>query len=175
MSAPTGHRSKGVTGQTVCAHAGFGPIRVAQSTGSMVAHVTADDITVWLTGTSAPCTSVFKPVWFDGGLPDGPRPGRRFDASTTWWRHELLHRETLRNYPERIAAFAQDRDDLEREFLAARGHGRGQGRLHRRVLRAGRGRRGEVAGRGPGHSASPAVPALYRRAWRTWNDQAGMP
>ena len=35
-----------MTGQTVCAHAGFGPIRVAQSTGSMVSHVTADDITV---------------------------------------------------------------------------------------------------------------------------------
>ncbi len=84
----TSRPAKGVTGMTVCAHAGFGPIRSSQSAGSMVAHVTPDDITVWLTGTSAPCTSVFKPVWFDGGLPEQPRPGKRFDAGTMWWSHE---------------------------------------------------------------------------------------
>ena len=165
---------KGVTGQTVCAHAGFGPIRVAQSTGSMVAHVTADDVTVWLTGTSAPSTSVFKPVWFDGGLPGGPRPGKRFDASTLWWHHELLHRATLRNYPERIAAFAQDRDDLERGFLAGAAAAGDRTAFtaecfaqaadaEEKWLAAVHGTR--VAG----------SPALYQRAWRTWADLAGMP
>ena len=70
-----------------------------------------------ITGTSAPCTSVFKPVWFGGGLPAGPAPGKRYDPSTLWWRHELLHRATLQNYPERIATFAKLRDDLEAQFL----------------------------------------------------------
>jgi dipeptidase len=166
--------NKGVTGQTVCAHAGFGPIRVAQSTGSMVAHVTSDDITVWLTGTSAPCTSVFKPVWFNGGLPGGTRPGKHFDPSTTWWRHELLHRETLRNYPERIAAFAQDRDDLEREFLAraAKAGDRAAFTAECFAQAADAEEKWLVEVRGTRVASSPA---LYGRAWRTWNDQAGMP
>lgn len=165
---------KGVTGQTVCAHAGFGPIRVAQSTGSMVAHVTADDVTVWLTGTSAPCTSVFKPVWFDGGLPDEPRPGRRFDASTLWWRHELLHRETLRNYPQRIAAFAQDLDDLERGFLAGAATAGDKAAFTAECFAqaADAEEKWLVAVRGTPVASSPA---LYQRAWRKWADLAGMP
>lgn len=165
----------GVTGQTVCAHAGFGPIRVAQSTGSMVAHVTADDVTVWLTGTSAPCTSVFKPVWFDGGLPDEPRPGERFDASTLWWRHELLHRETLRNYPERMAAFTQDRNDLEGEFLA--GAATAGDRAAFTADCFAQASDAEKTGLDAVHGipVASSSPALYRRAWRKWNDLAGMP
>ena len=34
-----------------------------------------------------------------------------------WWRHELLHRATLRNYPDRMAAYGKLRDDLEADFL----------------------------------------------------------
>ena len=147
---------------------------MAQSTGSMVAHVTADDITVWLTGTSAPCTSVFKPVWFGGGLPDEPRPGKRFDASTTWWRHELLHRETLRNYPERMAAFSQDRDDLQREFLSGAGTAEDKAAFTAECFAqvADAEEKWLVAVRGAPVASSPA---LYRRAWHQWNDQAGMP
>ena len=165
---------KGVTGQTVCAHAGFGPIRVAQSTGSMVAHVTAEDIAVWFTGTSAPCTSVFKPVWFDGGLPDEPHPGRHFDASTTWWRHELLHRETLRNYPERIAAFAQDRDELQREFLtgALTTVDRAAFTAECFARAADAEEKWLVAVRGTPVASSRT---LYQRAWHKWDDLAGVP
>jgi dipeptidase len=163
--------AKGVSGQTVCAHAGFGPIRVAQSTGSMVSHVSADDITVWLTGTSAPCTSVFKPVWFDGGLPDQKQPGKRFDPQTMWWRHELLHRATLRNYPEREAAYAKLRDDLEAEFLDAVPDDRraftkrcfeSADTAERQWLDAVR------------DLPAARIPALYRRAWQKWDRQAGL-
>ena len=165
---------RGVTGQTMCAHAGFGPIRVAQSTGSMVAHVTADDVTVWVTGTSAPCTSVFKPVWFDGGLPDEPRPGQQFDAATTWWRHELLHRETLRSYPARIAAFAAELDDLQRQLVvgatAAGDRAAFTAECFARVAEA----EDKWLAAVRGVPVAPAS-ALYRRAWRTWHDQAGRP
>ncbi|MFN2321032.1 MAG: C69 family dipeptidase [Dermatophilaceae bacterium] len=166
---------KGVTGQTVCAHAGFGPIRVAQSTGSMVAHVTTDDVTVWLTGTSAPCTSAFKPVWFDGGMPDDPRPGERFDAATLWWRHELLHRETLRNYHERIAAFAQDLDDLEREFLAGAATAGNRAAFTAECFAQALDAEEKWLDAVHGTAVASSSPALYRRAWRKWNDLAGMP
>ena len=162
-----------LTGQTVCAHAGFGPIRVAQSTGSMVSHVTGDDITVWLTGTSAPCTSVFKPVWFEGGLPTSKPPGRQFDANTLWWRHEVLHRATLRNYPDRHAAFAKLRDDLEAEFLAAAGTTGDRAQFtadcFAQAARAEDGWLDTVR-------AIPAakLPTLYDRAWRKWDRLAGL-
>jgi dipeptidase len=164
----------GLSGQTVCAHAGYGPIRVAQSTGSMVSHVSADDITVWLTGTSGPCTSVFKPVWFDGGLPEQPRPGKRFDPSTMWWRHELLHRATLRNYPERMAAYAKLRDDLEAQFLGGATVTGDRGPYTRICF--------EQADAAERHWLTsvrdiPATsqPKLYERAWRNWDKLAGMP
>ena len=166
--------AKGVTGQTVCAHAGPGPIRVAQSTGSMVSHVTADDITVWLTGTSAPCTSVFKPVWFDGGLPAGPVPGKRFDPTTRWWRHELLHRATLQNYPERVATYAKLRDDLEAQFRAQAQAAPDRAGFTAECFAAADAAEEQwlqaVSAVPPGK-----VPALYRRAWRSWDHLAGMP
>ncbi len=164
--------ARGVTGQTVCAHAGFGPIRVAQSTGSMVSHVTADDITVWLTGTSAPCTSVFKPVWFEGGLPEQPRPGKRFDQQSMWWRHELLHRASLRNYPGRMASYGKLRDDLEAEFLAG-AETRDRAAFTRQCFEAADAAEREWLDAARDVPAA-ATPRLYRRAWQKWDRLAGM-
>jgi secernin len=118
--APGWTPSRGLLGQDVCAHAGYGPVRISQSVGSMVAQVSPDAVpTVWVTATSAPCTSAFTPVWIDGGLPDlGPAPTGTYDASTVWWRHEDLHRETLVDYPRRLAAYRSRRDALEADALA---------------------------------------------------------
>lgn len=104
---------------SVCAHAGFGPARASQSTASLVAHLDADAPLIFATGTSAPCTSVFKPIWMDAGLPElGALPTARYDSSSLYWNHERLHRATLLNYPERIRAYADERDELERKFIA---------------------------------------------------------
>ena len=55
---------------TVCAHASWWPTRRAgQTTASLVSHLGRSGATHFVTGTSAPCTSVFKPVWLDAGLP----------------------------------------------------------------------------------------------------------
>lgn len=109
---------KGITGAEVCAHASFGPIRSSQSVGSMVSHLTEDGDTHWLTGTSAPCLSTFKPVWMDSKLPDlGPHPTATYDEQTLWWRHENLHREVLKDYAVRRPIFQEERDRLEEGFL----------------------------------------------------------
>ena len=114
--------SKGFLGAEVCMHAGFGPVRASQSVGSMVSHLRKGAITHWLTGTAAPCTSVFKPVWFEGGLPDlGPAPTDNFDERSLFWRHELLHRKILRAYPQRMARFSFRRDVLEEQFYQQAG------------------------------------------------------
>lgn len=110
---------RGITGAEVCMHASFGPIRGSQATGAMVSHLAPGGHTHWLTGTSATCTSVFKPVWLDSGLPDlGPALTGTYDEATLWWRHENLHREVLRDYATRIKVIAAERDALEDQFFA---------------------------------------------------------
>lgn len=109
---------QGIIGAEVCMHASFGPVRGSQATGSMISHLMPGQHTHWLTGTSAPCTSVFKPMWIDSGLPDlGTAPTGTYDEATLWWRHENLHREVLRDYANRIRMIEAERNSLETDFL----------------------------------------------------------
>jgi secernin len=99
-------------------HAGFGPIRISQTTGSMVSYLDAKAPLHFVTATAAPCTSIFKPIWIDASLPDiGPAPVSTFDSATLFWRHELLHRSTLRDHDHIVSTFADERDALEHEFV----------------------------------------------------------
>ena len=117
-AGPDWSPGRGLTGADVCMHAGFGPVRVSQSVGSMVSHLTPEIQTHWLTGTSAPCTGIFKPVWLDAGLPDlGPSPTGSYDQATLWWRHEALHRAVLRDYATRMPLYREERDELEARFI----------------------------------------------------------
>jgi dipeptidase len=109
---------KGLMGADVCMHAGFGPIRASQSAGSMVSVIRKDEMTHWLTGTAAPCTSIFKPVWIDSGIPESVKtPGKTYDVSVMFWRHEALHREIIKDYASRIKVLEGERAELEAEFL----------------------------------------------------------
>ncbi|MCP4751990.1 MAG: peptidase U34 [Proteobacteria bacterium] len=102
----------------VCMHAGNALSRNSGTTGSLVAHLQEDADTFWVTGTSAPCTSIFKPVWFEEDvLPDmGPVPDGSYNPDSLWWRHEYLHRRVLADY-SRIELYRKDRDLLEKSFL----------------------------------------------------------
>ena len=103
-------------GNRICAHAANKLARNAsQTTGSLVAHLAPGAQTYWATGTAAPCTSVFKPIWFEKEvLPGlGIEPGNRFDPDSLWWRHEQLHRRMLLNYPDWIKHYSAERDGLE--------------------------------------------------------------
>jgi len=109
---------KKLSGATVCMHASFGPIRGSQTTGSFIAHLTPEGNTYWVTGTAAPCTSTFKPLWFEGGLPDlGKKPDGIYDDAAFWWRHEDLHRELLKDYEHRLGKIKQERDQSEAKLL----------------------------------------------------------
>jgi secernin len=124
--------ARGLVGATVCDHAGFGPIRISQTTGSMVSHLAGDTQTHFVTGTAAPCTALFKPVWLGAELPPtGPAPTGAYDEASLFWRHEALHRATLRNYAASLPLYAGERDALERQFVAG-------GMAHRDQTPAGR-------------------------------------
>jgi secernin len=109
---------EGLLGATVCMHASFGPVRTIQTTGSMVSHLHPAHPTHFITGTAAPCTSLFKPVWLDVPLPDmGPTPTGTYDAASLYWRHEALHRATLRDYAAILGLYEPARDALEASFV----------------------------------------------------------
>ncbi len=104
----------------LCAHAGWGPARKdTQTTGSIIVHLKKDEHTIWITGTSAPCTSLFKPVWLKTGMPDiGPVPASIYDPHSLWWNHERLHRLTIENYTENITHYFDDRNRIQEEFIS---------------------------------------------------------
>jgi len=104
----------------VCMHAANGLSRNSQSTASLVSHLTGSINTHWVTGTSAPCTSVFKPVFFEAeeALGGTGTSGETYSDDSAWWRHERLHRGVIRDYPTMIETYREDRDQLEESFMA---------------------------------------------------------
>lgn len=111
---------KALTGADVCMHFAFGPIRISQTTGSMVSSITPDRQIHWVTGTAAPCLGLFKPIWMDAGLPDhGQQPTGIYQPDSMWWEHEELHRAVLQDYSTRRAAYIEQRDHLQNEMRQA--------------------------------------------------------
>jgi dipeptidase len=109
---------RGYTGADICMHAGVGPIRINETTGSMVSELSRDDQLHWFTGTAAPCTGIFKPVWFKAGLPEmGSTPSGKYDPDSLWWMHEKLHRSVILDYSHRLDLYQEERDQLEEEFF----------------------------------------------------------
>jgi hypothetical protein len=83
-----------------------------------VSHLAPGLQTHFLTGTAAPCTSIFKPVWLGAELPEsGPAPTGTYDEAALFWRHEALHRAVLRNYAGNMPLYAADRDAMEGRFV----------------------------------------------------------
>jgi secernin len=101
-----------------CAHSSWWPTRAAgQTTSSMVSRLQESQPTHWLTGTSSPCLSVFKPVVMGSDLLfSGASPGEGYDGESLFWRHERLHRLVLKNYEPLKQLFNDARLALEAGF-----------------------------------------------------------
>ncbi len=102
---------------SICIHAK--PIFVpTQTTGSYVGHLTPELQTHWFTGTAAPCTSLFKPVFVESGLPDlWPPPKGTYDDTSPWWLHERIHRKILEDYQSKISVLQDDQQSSESKYL----------------------------------------------------------
>jgi len=105
--------------RTLCLHACTEDFP-SQTTGSMISELRTADSVHWVTGTAAPCLSIFKPLLMDVPLPSlGPPPTDRYDVRSLWWRHERLHRMALTgNFGELLDDIALERDVLESSFRA---------------------------------------------------------
>ena len=105
-------------GRTICMHAAEGARR-SQTTGSMVSELRGGRFVHWVTGTAAPCLSVFKPLLLETGLPpQGPRPTDHDDGASLWWRHERVHRAALAEFADWSHEIGPERDALEARFIA---------------------------------------------------------
>ncbi|MGH9854640.1 MAG: C69 family dipeptidase [Blastocatellia bacterium] len=104
-----------------CAHASWQRWRQSgQTAGSMVSCLRPDGSIHFLTGTSSPCLSLFKPVALGGELiSTGPRPGEGYDGESLFWRHERLHRLVLSDYAARRALFEVARVEAQAKVFAA--------------------------------------------------------
>lgn len=101
----------------VCMHYG-GTLRPSQAASSQVSVLEPDEQVHWLTGTSNPCLSLFKPVTFEGGLPDlGPEPTDRYDPETRWWRAEALTRAIETNFERTAPAVRRDLGAAQQEVI----------------------------------------------------------
>ena len=93
----------------VCLHA-TGLLTPSQTTGSMVVEIRKNSpVTVWLTGSSAPCISIFKPFYFDSDVLDEANfisATSKFDNSY-WWRWEEFHRKMLSHYKKWMPLFKE--------------------------------------------------------------------
>jgi secernin len=127
---------KGLRSESPCAHASWLPTRTAaQTTASIIARLDSSGPTVWATGTSSPCLSVFKPAPFDSTLLS-PRPiaDARFDEQELWWAHEQLHRACLANYRARRVTFAEDLERFQDDCLSASADAARAWREHRALV-----------------------------------------
>jgi len=97
-----------------CVHAG-GVVVHVQTTASWVAELSPGGCRHWVTATSAPCTSLFKPVYVDRPL-DLDTPGENPDQSL-WWRHERLHRIVMKDPETFFPLFEEERNAIERNWV----------------------------------------------------------
>ena len=101
-----------------CMHAG-GLAANSQTTASWAAELRPDGAAHWVTGTAAPCTSLFKPVRVTSPLDLAPEPSDRYDPAALWWRHEVLHRMAMRDPMGAYPLFRPERDAVQARWLAA--------------------------------------------------------
>ena len=104
----------------VCAHAGARPARQAsQSTAYLVVEIAPDGPHCCATAGSGPCTALFKPITMQADvLPQTPADfDGTYHEDVFWWRHELLHRTALMDFPTRQPTILEHWQDLEHDWI----------------------------------------------------------
>ena len=110
----------------ICMHAG-GFIRRSQTCGSMISKLSAISISSelsksenlhFITGTSAPCLSIFKPVSFDFDLNFGVLNHDETEVENSLWKkHEDVHRRLL-FLPEERKSFTEQLHQVEAKMVS---------------------------------------------------------
>jgi hypothetical protein len=92
-------------------HAGFGPVRIDQTTGSLGVDLSNGRLDVWITGTSLPCVSLFRPVHFGDFVEDTV-----ISSEYDWREREMFNRTVMFCPEDFMRDFRALRDQLEVRF-----------------------------------------------------------
>lgn len=143
-----------------CMHAGG--LVGDHSTASLVVEL-GEEITLWATGSSTPCISLFKPWRFGGDCVPPVFPAGSVEAAAAYWRQrEEFHRRAVGHIlPD---AFYGERDKLERSWYQAAADGESFAALSRRAAEEERAfyEKWSAADLGPG-GARPPTSAIGRK------------
>jgi dipeptidase len=77
-------------------------------------------VTIWLTGTSNPCLSIYKPFFFgdNGVLNDVYQvPDVKFDRKTLWWISERLNRLGNLNYQALVGIVKEEKELIQKRLI----------------------------------------------------------
>lgn len=101
---------------SVCMHGGG--LIGDHTTGSNIVSIHPNRITHWVTGSSTPCISIFKPLWvLDGKIfPFGE--SNEDQALAFWHKHEQLHRLRLENRLPQFDQYVLEKEALEQQFAS---------------------------------------------------------
>ena len=99
---------------SVCMHGGF--VYGDQTTGSYIASLGDPIDTYWVTGSSAPCLSLFKPLWLIDDEHMTFSEDNTDKAVSYWKRQEELHRCILEQKIS-VSDYKRDRDQLEKSLM----------------------------------------------------------
>ena len=173
---------RSLTEWTVCVHKGFGPIRASQSTASLICRLSEAGDLHLVTGTSAPCLSLFKPVWMEADLPESGevKPGGEYDARSIWWQHELLHREILKDFNQRSRMIQPERGEFESKWIESALKGsRGSGKAKQQMMDQAFREAGELTRKWyekvKQQEISKKNAFYYNLEWRNHNRKANIP
>ena len=102
--------------RSVCMHAG---LLDNHTTGSMLVSVKDDFITIWITGSSTPCLSIFKPLYFDrlGSFVVPPCFIDEASSLKYWLKREKFNRAIYGGLIN-LDDWLKVARELEREFIA---------------------------------------------------------
>jgi dipeptidase len=99
---------------SVCMHGGF--FYGDHTTGSYIAALNNHLDTHWVTGSSTPCISTFKPFWFIDGE-QFAFSSQEEDKAVEYWRlRERLHRVIIENKISNLNSYINKRDELEKDI-----------------------------------------------------------
>lgn len=104
---------------TVCMHASLLPTRPSQSVAAFVAHLRKDMPTLWATGSSGTCTSVFMPFYLVNNEIDyfPANETSTYSPESYWWMHERIHRQAVFKWDYFQKTIAPAINSLENEFI----------------------------------------------------------
>jgi dipeptidase len=110
--------TKGLTNIDICMHSSMGPIKLNQTTGSLVSVLFKSNEKLpihYTTCSSLPCLAIYKPIWLDSSMI--PPLFLLNSSDNLWWKYEIINRNISKFYRKLIHQIQFQRDLLENEIL----------------------------------------------------------